>query len=503
MNDYEESTGIQEDSNSDLQSMPNDDLRSVSGFEAADSNDTHNNSQDDIASAERLSLLDHLDHICEEVCSLHSRLGNMESSIVQTIFDEIKSSLPALVTNALKEQLPGILSATLKDCLPLIVNKKVVKQLNRQFNISHVAQSNRFVTFQKELSKVIKSKVAKKVQVVRLKGVRKDLQSQTKHISKYSSSFQDMQTQLQDVKDLLESAGEHQIAENITPPEPTPETQGELAYNESTLPVFETKFNEDSAMVLYNPEKDLVDLITTEQDSGDDDDLHKQPLSKRFKIMHPILSKPQPSVKQFTNQLFGTTSSKFSPTPTREPTPPKDESKGKCISTKEPPKYIMPFIEEGGSVPKIPNLKSFILPEGTLSQEKFMAQLKEMKRLADLKEQEKKSEEELKILLNPATLRAQALKWEEHEEKKAKMLKEFNKYIFERTSPLPITKIIYVVNSSKTATMRITRDKDPLNLKSLMAKFQWVINQAKRLGLLPPPELATFGLTAKEKKKKD
>ncbi|GJW92906.1 retrovirus-related pol polyprotein from transposon TNT 1-94, partial [Tanacetum coccineum] len=281
MNDYEESTGIQEDSDSDLQSMPDDDLRSISGFEADNSDDTHDNevshsshtSQDDIASAEHLSIPDHLDHICEEVSYLHSRLGNMESSIVQTVSDEIKSSLPAIITNALKEQLPGIFSATLKDCLPLIVkeslqthnpavseqfaetqaqlNKKVVKQLNRQFNISYVAESNRFVTLKKELSKVIKSEVAKKVQVVGLEGVREDLQSQTKHISKYSSSFQNMQTQLQDVKDLLESTviideiaegekklkdknaipaptqGEHQTAENITPPK----TQGELAYN--------------------------------------------------------------------------------------------------------------------------------------------------------------------------------------------------------------------------------------------------------------------------------
>ncbi|GKB07764.1 hypothetical protein Tco_0836048 [Tanacetum coccineum] len=90
------------------------------------------------------------------------------------------------------------------------------------------------------------------------------------------------------------------------------------------------------------------------------------------------------------------------------------------------------------------------------------------------------------------------------------MLKEFNKCISERTSPLPITKISYVVNSSKTATMRITGDKDPLNLRVypdfrlriLMEKFQWVLNQAKRLGLPPPPELATFGLTAEEKKRK-
>ncbi|GKF67653.1 hypothetical protein Tco_0197332, partial [Tanacetum coccineum] len=63
MNDYEESAGIQEDSDFDLQSMPDDDLRSVSGFEVADSDDTHDNevsysahtSQDDIASAELLS----------------------------------------------------------------------------------------------------------------------------------------------------------------------------------------------------------------------------------------------------------------------------------------------------------------------------------------------------------------------------------------------------------------------------------------------------------------
>ncbi|GKD11589.1 hypothetical protein Tco_1195996, partial [Tanacetum coccineum] len=108
-----------------------------------------------------------------------------------------------------------------------------------------------------------------------------------------------MQTQLHDVKDLLESTiiidetaegekkqkdtnaipaptqGEHKTAENITPPEPSPETQGELAYKESTLPVSEIKVNEESAMVLYESEKkNLLDL-TTEQDSEDDDDLDK------------------------------------------------------------------------------------------------------------------------------------------------------------------------------------------------------------------------------------
>ncbi|GJY67029.1 retrovirus-related pol polyprotein from transposon TNT 1-94 [Tanacetum coccineum] len=54
---------------SDLQSMPDDELRFVSGFVTADSDDTHENEvsksdhifQDDNASAERLSLPDHMD----------------------------------------------------------------------------------------------------------------------------------------------------------------------------------------------------------------------------------------------------------------------------------------------------------------------------------------------------------------------------------------------------------------------------------------------------------
>ncbi|GJQ98090.1 hypothetical protein Tco_0009229 [Tanacetum coccineum] len=66
----------------------------------------------------------------------------------------------------------------------------------------------------------------------------------------------------------------------------------------------------------------------------------------------------------------------------------------------------MPFMEEGGSAPKILSLKSFVVIKEPLSQEKVMAQLKEMKRLADLKAKKEKSEKFLKKILNPATIRA-------------------------------------------------------------------------------------------------
>nr|GFC00406.1 hypothetical protein [Tanacetum cinerariifolium] len=250
-------------SDSDMQSMPDDELRSVLGFETVDYDNLLNNEvstsdhivQDDNAFAERMSLSDHMDHICEEVSFFHSKLGDIESSIAR-----INSSMPTFITNALKEQLLDLLSATLKDCLPSIIKDS--------------------------------------------------LQTHTLGFLKRGKKKKDENA----IPALTQ--GEHQIAENIT----TLKTQGELAFKESTMP-----------------------------------------LSKRFKIMHPIPSKPQPSVKQFTDQLFGTTSSKFSPSSLEEQPSPRDESKGKGIATEEPPRdKLASFQVEGGYNLKMLNIKSFI-----------------------------------------------------------------------------------------------------------------------------------------------
>ncbi|GKC63287.1 hypothetical protein Tco_1536327 [Tanacetum coccineum] len=112
------------------------------------------------------------------------------------------------------------------------------------------------------------------------------------------------------------------------------------------------------------------------------------------------------------------------PTPTplysfpSETIPLRDTSKGKGIATEETNTNLIAYMEEGGSNLRMPNIKSFIILEGTLSQEEFTKQIQEMKRWSNLKEHEKKSEEELKRMLNPETFKAQALKWEEHEKKK-------------------------------------------------------------------------------------
>ncbi|GJY77097.1 hypothetical protein Tco_0482213 [Tanacetum coccineum] len=161
-----------------------------------------------------------------------------------------------------------------------------------------------------------------------------------------------------------------------------------------------------------------------------------------------ILTKPiqkpdatKKTIEQFTEHLNKTTSSIFSSTSLRDPTPPKDESKGKGITSEEPLKEIMPFMEEGGLIPKITSLKSFVIPEGKLTNEDVMAQVKEMKRLANLKAEKEKSEKSLQKIMNPATIRAQAQKMAAYKAKIKKMLDEYNHQISHTADQLPITKI--------------------------------------------------------------
>ncbi|GJZ47757.1 hypothetical protein Tco_0601589 [Tanacetum coccineum] len=178
-----------------------------------------------------------------------------------------------------------------------------------------------------------------------------------------------------------------------------------------------------------------------------------------------ILTEPiqKPDATKITIE-HKTTSSIFSSTSPRDPTPPKDESKWKDITNEEPLKEIMPFMEEGCSIPKITSLKSFVILEGKLTNEDVMAQVKEMKRLANLKAKKEKSEKSLQKIMNPATIRAQDQKMAPYKAKIKKMLDEYNHQISHTADQLPITKISYRVNSSKEATIRITKGNDPLNL---------------------------------------
>ncbi|GJS49301.1 hypothetical protein Tco_0599422 [Tanacetum coccineum] len=318
--------------------------------------------------------------------------------------------------------------------------------------------------------------------------------------------YHDNDNQILGAQDLTEQSGLASCLATEKDAQHPDQTKGEQILRANTADIIQGEqpsaqvvTNEEKSLVVHNPEEMKSEGTVSMEDDLDDDELDKKPLSKIFKIMTPILNliplntfiprhllKPeeqQKSLQEFTDLLFGTTSSKFSPTPPREPTPLRDPAKGKEVAiVKEQVNELVTYQEEGCFIPKMPKLKSFITSEGTLSQEEFNNKIKELKRISDLKAQKDKSEQELRKIADP----------------------------------LPITNISYTVNSNKEATMKIIRGDNPLNLiihpnfrlkllgfsEWLEAKFQWVMVEAKKLGLPPPSALANFGMTTEEKKRK-
>nr|GEX57041.1 retrovirus-related Pol polyprotein from transposon TNT 1-94 [Tanacetum cinerariifolium] len=106
---------------------------------------------------------------------------------------------------------------------------------------------------------------------------------------------------------------------------------------------------------------------------------HKSEENKSEGVPSP--EEQQKSVQELTDQLFVTTSP---PTPPKEPTPHRDSTKGKEVAIiEEQVNELVSYKKEGGYVSKMPKIKSFITLEGTLSQEEYINQIKEMKRLSD------------------------------------------------------------------------------------------------------------------------
>ncbi|GKC20881.1 hypothetical protein Tco_1023031, partial [Tanacetum coccineum] len=262
--DSEETVDIHEGSDSNLQSMPDDDLRAVSGFHTADSGDTHENEvsksdhifQDDNASTEHLSLPDHMDHICEEVNSLHLKLWDMESSIVQQVLAEFKSSLLAL------------------DSIKSSVSKSISEELPH-FNAFNKLESQRFVLLWKELRKSLYKNMKKSIRLKVRKGmkeVRDKFSCCTSTVATNSQHVQDLTVMFKDMVSLLEAAevfkkanvkGKKANIANII--------QGEQ-------PSAQVVLNKEKSLVVHNPEEKKSEGIVSIEDDLDDDDLDKQPL---------------------------------------------------------------------------------------------------------------------------------------------------------------------------------------------------------------------------------
>ncbi|GJS83128.1 hypothetical protein Tco_0749669, partial [Tanacetum coccineum] len=323
----------------------------------------------------------------------HSAATQIWGCYKDTLPQLLKDSIKISVSQSIAEELPHVEAQVQKNLQDQIPNL-LLKPMYKEFNAFNKLESQRFGLLHKQFSKSLHKNMRKSIRLKVRKGmkeVRDKLSSCTSTVATNSQHVQDLRVMFKDMVFLLEAAEVFKKAN----------AEGEKANTANIIlgeePSAQAVPNKEKALVVHNlEEKKSKGTILIDDDS--DDDLDKQSLSKRFKIMTPIpnpiplntfapehLLKPeeqQKSLHDFTNQLFGTTSSKFLPTPPREPTPPRDPAKGKEVAiVKEQVNELVTYQEEGGSIPKMPKLKSFITLEGTLSQEEFNNQIKELKRI--------------------------------------------------------------------------------------------------------------------------
>ncbi|GJR75081.1 hypothetical protein Tco_0087446 [Tanacetum coccineum] len=249
----------------------------------------------------------------------------------------------------------------------------------KEFNAFNKLKSQRFVLLQNELSKSLHKNMRKSIKLK----VRKGMKEVRDKLSFCASTMASNSQHVQDLKEKNNPAEE----KDAQHPD---QIKGKQISGAKIADIVQGE--QPSAQVVLNKEKDLV--------------VHN-PEEKKSEGTHLLKPKEQQkSLHDFTDELFGTTSSKFSPTPPREPTPPRDPAKGKEVAiVKEQVNKLITYQEEG-------------------------------------------------------------VKW-----------------------------------LDALASKKIGKSNDML-LQSLRAKLQWVMDQAKKLGLPPPQALATFGMTAKENKRK-
>ncbi|GKD20493.1 hypothetical protein Tco_1222196, partial [Tanacetum coccineum] len=339
---------------SGLWSMPDDDLAAMISFEIQDSADHvfEEGTKTLHASADKPAQSDPLVHLHKELCLLNNKVE-------------------ARVQKNLQDQLPNIL----------------MKPMYKEFNAFNKLESWRFILLQKELSKSLHNKIRKSIRLKVQKGM-KEVQDKisfyTSIVDINSQHVQDLRIMFEDMVSLLEAVEVFKKANGDQP-------SAQVVPNTRQAP----PVNEEKALVLHTEEKK-----SSEEDTSGKKETNDEPTAKKLKFLIPSSSIPSPTplksimpqppkfteaikmtLDQFTEHLSKITSSIFSPTPLREPTPSKDQtpprvkSKGKSIATEDPLMDIMPFMEEGGSAPKISSLKSFVIPEETLNQEKVMARL--------------------------------------------------------------------------------------------------------------------------------
>ncbi|GKA50622.1 hypothetical protein Tco_0743695 [Tanacetum coccineum] len=132
---YRVATIFEEEADSNLHSMPDNEAQLISGFETTDSHEkgsdetnTKNTPSQSIKTIANKSS-DPLGSLKIEVSSLTSRVANLESTIASKVVLQLEESVPRMVSDAFKERMPELLSDTLRSILPNVIEETLQQAL--------------------------------------------------------------------------------------------------------------------------------------------------------------------------------------------------------------------------------------------------------------------------------------------------------------------------------------------------------------------------------------
>ncbi|GJW42857.1 hypothetical protein Tco_0071656 [Tanacetum coccineum] len=337
------------ENDSDLESMPGDEIESLSGFEEDETDDDHHQSKhkEEFSKADEAAAdnSDPLSHHPADFSSLVATINNLESSLSQKIADKIKESVPRMVADALEERLHEMLFDTLKNIL-----LDLLKDSRKLF-----PKNNMIVDLQKKLTKAINIKVSKSVQ----RSVRKEVKVVNQllkycimQIDKNDINLRELVDLIRDLVILIDTTS---ASAKVAPEGENMSTQ-ENKDLEITIPAI--AYGEQHLMNTTEPK-------TTEEEQPPIKKVKsskEEPLVKKLKFYVPDFTIPSPQplnsvmpqgirppiiinnipFDQYTANLFSSSSFEFSLTP-----PPIVADKGKGISNEEDPiKQLMPLMDE-------------------------------------------------------------------------------------------------------------------------------------------------------------
>ncbi|GJS05953.1 hypothetical protein Tco_0362749 [Tanacetum coccineum] len=402
-----------EDADSDLESMPNDEILSISGNEDEDDDSEELCTADEIAANNVINKLINIAKIGEAHTPVSAasslpniprvKIPNFQTLGVMRRFkdiqitkapDAIAQQLPDLLTATIKNTLPQALTNAVRDTLPRFkkhikktIKKKmsevILKPLYKEFNALNKLESRRFVILQKNLSKSIRKTISKSVEWT--------------------------------------SANLHELVELVC----------------------------QLVRIVY--------LVAPPVNAA-----MKVPASAKGK-----LQSPNASISQMSYDLVVHSSNKELPSKKLKVVV------DIPIPALTPLNIFRPIIID--IIPYEQYTANLAVGEGPMTLEEAKLHMQEVKRLADLKSKKEKSAKKLRRL-TPYQIRAQEEEFATTEAKHVKMTDEYNHYINFIDDPRPITKFSYRISNEwielhAIASKRQSASNDHL-LTNLKAKFK-------------------------------